>query len=127
MKASELRIGNIVLWDSIVYPPNFMLARPTRLDWFPDKKLFDIPECVPFAGVYLTEEWLEKFGFKKDYDKCETLIIDKNRFQWSKGVLTWQQNPHNDWSSFDCKYIHELQNLYYALTKEELVLAVNPL
>ena len=33
----------------------------------------------------------------------------------------WPQDPHTiQWFSYDVKYVHQLQNLYFALTGTEL-------
>jgi hypothetical protein len=142
MKPEELRIGNIVLYDHIVIPPNFITANPVILtiDAF-DKSNFD-PFCK-FAPIPLTPEWLDKFGFEKHPYK-------KNGGQecviWKKGIDQQNKNHPNEYfiienvsseepplwcielqgpSGFviitiQIQYVHQLQNLYYALTGKEL-------
>ena len=127
MKATELRLGNIVF--GMLGAPNIITElRMSAND--SDEESMNIP---------ITEEWLKDFGFKNDFGKHWTksigkdysegqLIIsysfsreDKEAFQVSQGTggdnCIWIYPPKP-------KYVHELQNLYYALTKEELVLAV---
>jgi hypothetical protein len=125
MKANELRIGN----------------------WFLEKdevKQFDgdfyhLLGCEP---IPLNTNWLEKFGFKP-WDEKKTIYtlerhIDKYnntcfRFwlQLDKLVFDYIQNEiHPTESIFDDKniirleinYVHQLQNLYFALTGEELTI-----
>ena len=76
--------------------------------------------------IPLTIEWLMKFGFcwRQNYDswvhpkdnKEETtidLIISKGFY-----VCDMDHNP-------EIKYVHQLQNLYFALTGEELLIKSN--
>lgn len=61
--------------------------------------------------IPLTEEWLLKFGFKpfcKDFS-LKGIVIHKRKRGW---VLR-KSVP-------DLKYVHQLQNLYFALKGEEL-------
>lgn len=74
--------------------------------------------------IPLTKEWLIKFGFNKYYleadSKCENdaywCRCDKITFP-SISNKTWKVQ-HTD---IKCTYIHQLQNLYFALTNKELV------
>ena len=115
MKPQELRIGNIVnklFVDSGSYEWSFF-----RSDEF--KELIEYPNN--FKPTPLTSEWLERFGFEKSKYDCYKL-----------GRLTvgypncWQEIEVNgqylDVDFPDCKYVHELQNLYFALTGTELTL-----
>ena len=106
MEAKDLRIGNYVV----------------------DKfgKTFQIKELhykktVKRKPIPLTEEWLIKFGFDKEedyyvsvlgYDFGEIKIYPSpNGFFFQEGVI--QQH---------IKYVHKLQNLYFALTNKELTI-----
>ena len=65
-------------------------------------------------GLILTEEWLLKFGFEK--------IKTNNCIYWTlNNVDIWELNGGfaND-LDIPIQYIHQLQNLYFALTNEEL-------
>lgn len=71
--------------------------------------------------IELTEEWLIKFGFKKSgigYGKGLLNIYMKN------AVITYPNGRvfYNSWAimEYQIKYVHQLQNLYFALTCEEL-------
>lgn len=114
MKASELRIGNLVLdtfgkevevKDIMTYGINSQWGCST----------FNYEELKP---IPLTEEWLLKFGFK--YTKME---VGFNQFR--KGILELSITPNGYELFFTYKwvkieYVHQLQNLYFALTNEEL-------
>jgi hypothetical protein len=79
--------------------------------------------------ILLTEEWLLKFGFNKDY-KEGYIGIDTNNTDFvlsEPKVLGDFQNHYafefksGGWSKFnEFEYVHELQNFFFALTKNEL-------
>jgi hypothetical protein len=108
MKADELRIGNFVEIDQ--YPNDrviIQIENGTNIDQCGKLNASPIP---------LTEEWLLKFGFISNpyQDRYEkgTIHIECDK---TKGeTYLWIENmPH-------IKYNHQLQNLYFALTGEEL-------
>ena len=95
--------------------------------------LFDIAvfEDDVFTPIPLTEEWLLKFGFNKEYKKGYIGIDVFN----SDFVLTeplkmgeWQTNYTFQFETGsvpkfkEIEHVHQLQNLYFALTGEELIL-----
>ena len=96
MKPNELRIGN---W---VKNGNAYEAQVT-IEILKVAKIFN--------PIPLTEEWLLKFGFKpfvKDWSLHGVVIHTRKRgFVLRKSVPIIQ-------------YVHQLQNLYFALTGEEL-------
>ena len=100
MKASELRIGNIVK-QGIIESIGISLIQVSDT----------IYESEVIEPIQLTEEWLLKFGFRKVYKTCyqyKDFILD-DRFIMMDIDITIQ-----------LKYVHQLQNLYFALTGEEL-------
>ncbi len=110
MKANELRIGN---WVKHNVSGNFFQFTSYNfndlcivLSSNPPK---DLIEPIP-----LTDEWLVKFGFDKRFDVYQNhlLLFNSELKNWS-------------WSGIyirEIKYVHELQNLYFILTGEELEL-----
>ena len=72
--------------------------------------------------IKLTEQWLKGFGFEKfgDYE-----IYNKEDFQIDKTAK--EQNEKGYWFFINeypvnIMYVHQLQNLYFALCNEELVI-----
>ena len=131
MEANELRIGNLIeyrIQDDL----------DDRKDWWEVSKIDATDLCIlesnidyDFRPIPLTEEWLLKFGFNKEYQKGYIGIDVCN----SDFVLTeplkmgeWQTNYTFQFETGsvpkfkEIEYVHQLQNLYFALTGEELVL-----
>lgn len=108
MKASELRIGNLVYKNGIATE----ITADTMLDV--------LRYTTPFEPIPLTEEWLVKFGFK--------------RFPWGLVIedLLFRDDIRNSCKELwlevgngyrvHIKYLHQLQNLYFALTGKELTI-----
>lgn len=125
MKANELRIQNLLSvgnYDVKVVEIHHLGVQVWDLEETQDTwELFsDRIKPIP-----LTEEWLLKFGFEKGSDnwmvKNDMAIFLDKRF---KTNLILRDSQENDWFSFNIKvlYIHQLQNLYFALMGEELTL-----
>lgn len=119
MKANELRIWN---WVNIAREDGVGGMDISRIEQISDNdiKLFDdyIIEPIP-----LTEEWLLKFGFNTDSD-CWYYYKD-----WSSKHDTFKvaKDEFNNffmvgYHSKSFKHVHQLQNLYFALTNEELTI-----
>ena len=116
MKSNELRIGN---W---VEQPNNGVTRVTAIlndlqikteTGYVDKYCMPIP---------LTEEWLLKFGFELD---IEDGGYQKGKYKVSvsdEGCLFFIYIGYYPEEIAEFKYVHQLQNLYFALTGEELEL-----
>ena len=114
MKASELRIGNLISYCN--QPVNIMGLNNecVELGYFIDSIGFEreLPNN-DIQPIPLTEEWLEKFGFKVHNEKAYLLqnyTVDLNGNFW---II-------NHKLSGNIKYAHQLQNLYFSLTGKEL-------
>lgn len=128
MKASELRIGNFIKisntitkvegfseWDNIVQSSNFA-----------ERKINE------FEPIPITEEWLLKFGFGNITEQCAFKSINIKTFCKSftvKGCNEQQtifiELGTRGWTFKRVgyplyNYVHQLQNLYFALTGDEL-------
>ena len=118
MKANELRIGNWVYNDFTredieVYP--MMIHRLSKIEG--EHHIKPIP---------LTEEWLIKFGFEKDVLSLFNIEILKDKDPTSAIIICLEDGlceiTRNSrfGTTISMKYVHQLQNLYFALTGEEL-------
>lgn len=79
-----------------------------------------------FSPINLTEEWLLKFGFKKarTFDELNRWFIGINPVtkDWLFD-LVWLDNatyPFYKNGHHQIQYVHQLQNLFFALTGTEL-------
>ena len=107
MEANELRIGTLIKIDGIVVT----IDERTIFDFNHDKR---VKEPIP-----IIEEWLFKFGFESLDNK---LLFNNGYFD-----LIFKDNEislgvEGQLLSLYIDYIHQLQNLYFALTNEELTL-----
>lgn len=81
-----------------------------------------------YNEIPLTEEWLEKFGFKSDIHQIgEEFIKEGTKFS----VFNHPEHADETHSQFSrsfggidlyFKYVHHLQNVFYALTGTELTI-----
>ena len=124
MKANELRIGN--------YYYEFMI--PKIVDALMFVKLSQIEHAnkiaIDVSPIPLTEEWLLKFGFELK-DKVNMGFIKQINYPHMKNYLyanskhyttaLWDESNQIEFFTSPCQYIHQLQNLYFALTGGELI------
>lgn len=109
MKANELRIGNFII-EGYVDNPEVLTVDGDSISFL------DKTDCRNIKGIPLDEDWLLKFGFKKGsqgsiqrYDR-NNVDIEYNGLVYYYGTLT------------TLTYVHQLQNLYFALIGEELTI-----
>jgi hypothetical protein len=120
IKAIELRIGNMLNYDTVIEG-----VLVTKIDWqdlkwiSQDRKDFNrVHNPIP-----LTEEWLLIFGEIKGKSDRGTFpmyynIIDKHLYVDNN----FAQCDKISWMPI--LYVHQLQNLFYALTGEELTINI---
>lgn len=119
MIANELRIGNYVLHKGKEY----------RVDGYDIYKL-DESNCDDISEISLTEEWLVKFGFNKKLLKrigtTDLFLQGEFNSEFNQVYLSTDIgegkicDPNTMIEGF--KYVHQLQNLYFALTGTELTI-----
>jgi hypothetical protein len=132
MKANELRIGNWIYIDTTGQPVQDRLINGAQKwdDWYAYYE-FGYDESI-FKPIPLTEEWLTRFGFEKfesmhgneyrlERDGIDGFILE---YQDDYSILI-AGNEHDMGITPSVKmfkHVHQLQNLYFALTGEELEL-----
>lgn len=125
MKANDLRIGNwLHLYDKQNGEPFYsqvtgltengkiwFVRHPKHNDcaWRPEK----------IKPIPLTEEWLIKFGFKK-WKNGEMFSVKNFIIYWKAKSKCYGYGKSH--LQLKIKYVHQLQNLYFALTDEELTI-----
>lgn len=121
MKATELRIGNIVLLDDEEI--TLTGIKGNTVFW---KDGFDMTGLTgaEIKPIPLTEEWLLKFGFKpideRGYSK--EIVNKKDNYEYNFVLSKVDDGYDNDVCLYTIKYVHQLQNLYFALTGKELII-----
>jgi hypothetical protein len=113
IKANELRIGNKVDYYGNIVTINYINDTDVG---FSDYVPFDYPLLDEINPVPITEDWLVRFGFEKGR-KGNVWVILENQLGYKNGRIYY-----NSWaiSENQPNSIHQLQNLYYALTGEEM-------
>jgi len=124
MKATELRIGN--------YVKCYVKGITDRFDTVQLNiyHLTDICKQIKdykYEPIPLTEEWLLKFGFQDTDSYFNLLDFPDFRITWSVRVVEsgerknfWLDENFLEVFQQNIKHVHQLQNLYFALTGEEL-------
>lgn len=149
MKAQELRIGNLVnglsgktiLVETIgEYGINASLAGGDSGAWIEHEATFEGLQPIP-----LNEEWLQKFGFENkglfenkiylpngrggDMDGATQFVLGQykhivyllaGKFYYQLASCTDDYGDNIE--TVELPYVHELQNLHYALKREELTI-----
>jgi len=125
MEAKELRMGNWI--NFIPHNSNFIVSQINAINsWEENINGLCLEDIEP---IPLTEEWLLKFGFERvtptenGYDNdCAYELKNFGRIALKNGVLIPDQYYFLAGLDFNLKHVHELQNLYFALTKKELTI-----
>lgn len=131
MNPKELMIGNFVYakayWGSKYELELVTVTEVNEDEVFHNACGLDGSCSCDIEPIELTEDWLNKFGFKTeisdsdDYYKSETWFLEYDgvTFVMCKEGLRLM---YFDWQSEikSIKYVHQLQNLYCILTSKEL-------
>jgi hypothetical protein len=119
MNSNELRIGNWVLYE----------GKPTKVD----EIFFGEFKHLKAEPIELTAEVLEKYDFentgsnwytKKYFTDCkealELIRIDINANTFRASIENDDSEDEPAYTAKPVKHLHQLQNLFYALTGEEI-------
>jgi hypothetical protein len=109
MEANELRMGN---WLKRL---DNTLFQVTGNDIH---SMDDLPDYLKPHPIPLTEEWLLKLGILKNGHNCFT-SGGWCELYFVNGVLNFE---YDDKTIAIAENVHQLQNLYFALTGEELTI-----
>lgn len=125
MRVEELRIGNLLRDKfSKTELKVIELTEENIITYVIDRSMFPLKDGWGIEPIPLTEEWLLKFGFEAQEESFHLkdfsieLIGDDGR---------WCAYIYDEYHAIECplsliKHVHQLQNLYFALTGEELTL-----
>jgi hypothetical protein len=107
MKASELRIGNWVKGDT---GKPFQFELSDFVDWWNDHNSHEFADHI--HPIPLTKKSLLELGFEKTLEYGRN-VFRKNNIVVLGGDIFYYQHRR-------LFFVHQLQNLYYALTGKEL-------
>lgn len=139
MKAKDLRIGNFILFDNKIKEPQIIEINPRFFSSLANGRTEEELRAHKneylngyWQGITLTHDWLLKFGFKQQeyaphrgyflenkYDLCISIT------QQGKYLPCWLERvlfPGGTEFFRTIDYVHQLQNLYFALKGEELTI-----
>jgi hypothetical protein len=111
MKAEELRIGNWYQWYA---EGKYYEYQVIQSDFSNDCNFLNF-ELIP-----LTKEWLIRFGFEYNYSFD---LYSKSGFdiQLLENGIDFYLGEYGSYFTW-IEYVHQLQNLYFALTGQELTI-----
>jgi len=129
MQAKDLRIDN---WFYAVHPVDGLfemqvrgIAQDGTIETDAYGNTYGTIDCYGDSckPIPLTEEWLLRFGFELK----EAVMDEKKYYGWLNfsfhlDINFIEKSFFYHWmgGNIDIKYVHQLQNLYFALTGEEL-------
>jgi hypothetical protein len=118
--AKDLRLGNKLLFlGDVVTFKNITEIREDGVFWIKTTEPKIESKNFYFKPIPLTEEWLFKLGFIND----RVLEFYRNDFTDSTIIIDYNFICLLGYSHVKLKYVHQLQNLYFALTGSELTVA----
>ena len=126
MKVEELRIGNFLLFEneaqevSSIHSDSTIRFKKTKGDKCHGCYHVD---AVIIKPIPLTEAMLLRFGFDLINNEYHQSRNHDLKLHWTvnKNKMIPEFNKKRFVTGYDFKYVHQLQNLYFALTGEELI------
>ena len=138
LEAKDFRIGNLIECDNIIIEVQGISKY--YVNGFDKANNIDTRVPVKHSkGIPLTEEWLIKFGFEKgnykEFDEKHFVEKSNTIKVIISGVGFW--DVYTDYNLYEITFssglniitdnnginhVHQLQNLYYAITGEELTI-----
>ena len=121
MEATELRLNNLLMYEDSIVPiigmENINEEILVKID---SETAIDSRKLKPIA---LTAEWFSKLGFKEVYRSSTRVRFDLPNF--CRYDFDLSSNKILEGFLFfgnyiKCTHLHQLQNIYFTLTGEEL-------
>ena len=125
MEIRELRIGNWVYSQEIGKNVQISAINEDGFS-FKDCVTLDYPSIEEIHPIPLTEEILLSCGFEKRgvifrINNGSSHQFDVN-YSPSRDIFYYDSSKYSIYTEVEIKHLHQLQNLYFALTGEELKL-----
>ena len=142
MNANEFRIGNLVI-DNLTKEILVCCGTHcdtngtnTKIDFSViNREKYHLPNGWEAEPIAITEEWLLKFGFEKEKRNrfYSYYLNNDDENEYSRQRIDYWFGEDNFCAAELCragvcfkrvklKYVHQIQNLYFALTNEELTI-----
>lgn len=137
LQPEQLRIGNWILEDSTIYTyGTSKTERPIDLSDFQVEDDYWYDHWDMIKPIPLNEDWLRNFKFAdgNEFENTRGRWTKKKfaimKTDWAEEESTWNliSTPNGDLTYWrhgkipHIQYVHQLQNLFYALIGEELTL-----
>jgi hypothetical protein len=124
MEANELRIGNKLHRDELDINTGKWHQMVIDVSYHDIHNLVNGHQMMKgaYEGIALTEDWLTRAGFEKEYEN-DFMYVWRGvifYFRMSDMSLRRDYKQKTKSSVIEIKYVHQLQNLYFALTGQEL-------
>lgn len=124
MKPTELRIGNLVLYEGRVVKVEQITKKKIGYHRYEGETRMNYARLQEVEPIPITEELLTKIGFVKR-------IYSDKIFAYGEGMLSTVYfiestmidiETEDNGATIRCTHLHQLQNAYYLVTKQELTL-----
>ena len=125
MRPNEVRFKNLVKYKGKVYK---IAAITEEYPYLNTTEFGDgVVEWGDLEGIELNEEWLINLGFEITYSSNFRLKFDHNNryefgFDFSHTADKSMEGFRYYGKYIKAEYVHELQNLFFALTNQELTI-----
>ena len=118
----DLRIGNLVFYQGSIQKITSIIEVDSIKRYFISTKKINGELISEYDPIPLTACWMMKMGFvlfgKEDSKHPQDWYWSKPNFGFSIFNKTWDCRHIN----YNLKYVHQLQNLYFAINNKELVI-----
>lgn len=132
IKAKELMLGNIVNEEVLGDVPVFeihegycvLVVNHLNIKKEIEHAFYSI-NLININPINITQEWLLRFGFKKDTERVYISTGNgdySSQIMWFNGQVHLKGNKNNTMELPHIKYLHQIQNLYLALAKKKLTI-----
>ena len=121
MEATELRLNNFVIYEDEIVPVMGMENNYNGLLVKIDSN--HVIDCKELEPIALTAEWFSRLGFKEAYRSSTRVRFELSnycRYDFDLSSNKILQGFLFFGNYIKCNYLHQLQNIYFTLTGEEL-------
>lgn len=133
IQANEIRVGNLIHYTTLDINTGMQIQKEHTVSSNTIKEI-EMRHNAPYFGIPLTEEWLVKLGFRLNNTTVSTSVWTPDEPSttktYSESPLQPSLNYRVEAGIFTCTgriitNVHQLQNLYFALTGTDLIYQSN--